>query len=69
MIDKLPDDDIAEVVSKAFESDRGARLPGWNTLLWLFIGLIGLIFTIIMLFVLFIALRTSLLYGLAELSR
>ncbi len=68
-MEKQPNDDIAEVVSKAFESNRGARLPGWNTLLWLFIGLIGLIFTILMLFVLFVALRTSLLYGLAELSR
>ncbi|MGQ9890064.1 MAG: hypothetical protein ACUVSX_16495 [Aggregatilineales bacterium] len=68
-MEKRPNDDIAEVVSKAFEANRGARLPGWNTLLWLFIGLIGLIFTILMLFVLFVALRTSLLYGLAELSR
>jgi hypothetical protein len=63
-----PSDDITEVVSKAFDSDRNARLAGWNTLLWLVLGVIGLIFTVIMLFVLFVALRTTLLYGLAELS-
>lgn len=65
---RKPSDDIAEVVSKAFDSRKSARLAGWSTLLWLLLGLIGLIFTAIMLFVLFIALRTTLLYGLAEIG-
>ncbi len=63
-----PNDEIAEVVSKAFDSGRRARLAGWNTLLWLLLGLVGLLFTAILLFVLFIALRTALLYGLAGLG-
>lgn len=63
-----PSDDITEVVSKAFESDRSARLAGWNTVLWLLIGLVGLIFAVLVLFVLFVALRTTLLYGLAEIT-
>lgn len=60
-----PQNDITELVSREFESGWRSRIAGWQTLLWLVIGALGLIFTLLLLFVLFIALRTALLYGLA----
>lgn len=57
---------IDELINRELKSRPGGEPSRWEFYLWLLIGFVGVAFTAILLFILFVIVRTVILYGLVE---
>lgn len=65
----MPEDDnsgIDELINRELKTRPGGDPSRWEFYLWLLIGVIGVAFAAILLFILFVIVRTIVLYGLVE---
>jgi len=57
---------IDELIDRELRGRPGGNPSRWEFYLWVLIGVIGVVFAAILLFILFIVVRTVVLYGLVE---
>lgn len=65
----MPEDErssIDELINRELKARPGGEPSRWEFYLWLLIGAIGVAFAAILLFILFVVVRTIILYGLVE---